>query len=480
MDHQDLALNATRPHAVAGSFYPASPTVLNSTVAELLLSVRKTDEISRQPKALIVPHAGYVYSGQTAASAYALLQPYADIIKRVILLGPTHRVAVHGLAIPASHYFETPLGKIEIDQEALASLKAMPQIVVSDEAHALEHSLEVQLPFLQKVLGSFKLVPLAVGSTEINDVADVINTLWGGPETLVVISSDLSHFHSYEQARQIDTHTVNTILSGKLLHSFEQACGALPIDGLLVAAQAHGLQCHLIDICNSGDMAGDRSRVVGYASFSFTNPDDQPKPRTNGDREKLTPEQGQALPAIARAQIGAALGLTNNHVASEPWLEQAGAVFVTLRKQGELRGCIGSLQSHRSLFEDLKSNALGAAFHDPRFPAVTVKELDELQIEVSVIGPSMPITFDTEADALSQMTPGADGIILEYGRHRSTFLPQVWEQLPERREFMAHLKMKAGLPTDFWAADIRLSRYQVTKWSESAASMHRHETEYVH
>lgn len=479
MDYQDLAINATRPQAVAGSFYPATPAALNRLVAALLQSAPKPNQDARQPKALIVPHAGYVYSGQTAANAYALLRPYADTIKRVVLLGPTHRVAVNGLALPASRYFGTPLGNIEIDQEALASLKAMPQIVVSDEAHALEHSLEVQLPFLQKVLGSFKLVPLAVGNAEINDVADVLNALWGGPETLLVISSDLSHFHSYETACQIDTHTVENILSGKLLDSFEQACGALPIDGLLIAAKAHGLKCRLIDVCNSGDTAGDRSRVVGYASFAFTNPDDPSTIHTDNENEGLTSEQGRALPAIARAHIGMALGLTSHPIPAEAWLEQPGAVFVTLKKQGELRGCIGSLQSHRALSEDLKSNAISAAFRDPRFPAVTIEELSELQIEVSVIGPSTAITFESEADALGQMTPGCDGVILEYGHHRSTFLPQVWEQLPERREFLAYLKMKAGLPADFWAADIQLSRYQVSKWSESAAAKNCQEAEHV-
>lgn len=469
-------MHTVRPPAVAGSFYPASSTVLEQTVEGFLSSAGTPNQKSGTPKALIVPHAGYVYSGKTAARAFALLASVAATIKRVVLLGPTHRVAVNGLALPSSQYFETPLGKIEIDQRAVASLKAMPQVVVSDEAHALEHSLEVQLPFLQEVLGDFKLVPLAVGNVEIQEVVEVLNALWGGPETLLVISSDLSHFHSYQQAKQIDSHTVETILAGKLLHSFEQACGALPVNGLLIAAKAHGLQCRLIDVCNSGDTAGDRSRVVGYASFSFTAPDGQPQPAVGHEEDGLTSEQGNALPTIARAHIGAALGLPNHHIQLEPWLEQPGAVFVTLKKRGVLRGCIGSLQSHRSLSEDLKSNALGAAFRDPRFPAVTVEELDELQIEVSVIGPSMPITFNSEADALNQMTPGSDGVILQYGRHRGTFLPQVWEQLPKRREFMAHLKMKAGLPVDFWAADIELSRYQVTKWSESEK---RPEPDYV-
>lgn len=455
-----------RQPAVAGRFYPKDPVVLDLTVGELLASIPLPERTLRSPKALIVPHAGYIYSGQTAAKAYALLRPCINSIERVLLLGPTHRVAVEGIALPSCSDFETPLGLIPIDQDAIAALKNLPQIVVSDAAHAQEHSLEVQLPFLQKVLGDFKCVPLAVGKVSIQDVAQVLNILWGGPETLIVISSDLSHYHGYEQARQIDTHTVESILAGTLLHSFEQACGAVPIDGLLLASKMHQIQCHLIDVCNSGDTAGDRVRVVGYASFAFIETDPQYQSETGQVQTGLAHHQGSTLPSIARAHIGAALGLSNQQILPEPWLSEPGAVFVTLTKEGRLRGCIGSLQCHRSLFEDLQANAIAAAFHDPRFAPVTADELEQLHVEISVIGPSTAITFASEIDALNQLSPSIDGLILEFRHYRSTFLPQVWKQIPDRRQFMAHLKVKAGLPADFWSEEIRLFRYQVTKWSE--------------
>jgi len=462
-------MNRMRPTAVAGSFYPASPAILNQDVEQLLsvAAPRQTEPV--QPKALIVPHAGYIYSGQTAAEAYALLRPYAGSVTRVVLLGPTHRVAVKGIALPSVQSFATPLGMIELDQPACARLQQLPQIVISDAAHAAEHSLEVQLPFLQKVLGDFKLVPLAVGDASAQDVATVLEQLWGGRETLIVVSSDLSHFHSYDDARRIDQDTVRTILQGQLLHSYEQACGAGPINGLLQAAQSHPLTSRLVSMCNSGDTAGDRSRVVGYAAFAFT---ESPTDRTrsqDAQRSQLTDDQGEVLLSMARAHIAAALGQTESSTQPEAWLTEAGAVFVTLKKNGELRGCIGSLQPHRSLAEDLKANALAAAFRDPRFPPVTATELIDLDIEVSVIGASHPISHASEADALVQLVPEVDGIILEYGQHRSTFLPQVWEQLPDRRLFMAHLKQKAGLPHDFWSPQIRLSRYRVEKWSETTA-----------
>ena len=466
-------MNSIRPPAVAGTFYPASPAILKQDVAQLLASTAVRPSEATQPKALIVPHAGYIYSGQTAAEAYALLRPYADRIRRVVLLGPAHRVAVKGLALPSVASFATPLGSIELDQAACTRLQQLPQIVISDAAHAAEHSLEVQLPFLQKMLGSFTLVPLAVGDASAQDVAAVLEQLWGGPETLIVVSSDLSHFHRYDDARRIDDHTVQTILQGRLLHSYEQACGAAPINGLLHIAPAHGLTARLISSCNSGDSAGDRSRVVGYASFVFAESAAAPSVDSNDQANGFSDEQGDALLAMARAHIAAALGETGMEPMEpiEPgqaaWLDEAGAVFVTLKKDGELRGCIGSLQAHRALADDLKANALAAAFRDPRFPPVTVDELTELEIEVSVIGVSQPMAHGSEADALAQLEPMVDGVILEYGQHRSTFLPQVWEQLPDRRQFMAHLKVKAGLPHDFWSPQIRLARYRVEKWSET-------------
>jgi len=221
------------------------------------------------PKALIAPHAGYVYSGQTAAIAYATLAPWRDTIKRVVLLGSVHRVPVSGLALPGTLAFATPLGDVTIDQSAVASLASLPQVVTSPVAHAQEHSLEVQLPFLQTVLSDFEVVPLAVGDATPEEVAQVLDVLWGGPETLIVVSSDLSHFLRYDAAQARDKDTVQHILrlQGPLHH--QQACGGTPISGLMLSAARHHLQPRLLGMCNSGDTAGDRQRVVGYASLAF-------------------------------------------------------------------------------------------------------------------------------------------------------------------------------------------------------------------
>lgn len=264
-------MQQVRAPAVAGSFYPGQAQTLAHDVQRLLAeSLSQRDPADAVPKALIVPHAGYIYSGATAAQAFARLAPAHARIRRVVLLGPVHRVPVRGLALPGAAFFATPLGQIEIDQQAVAALADLPQVVLSPQAHALEHSLEVQLPFLQAVLDDFKLVPLAVGDASPAEVAEVLERLWGGDETLLVISSDLSHYLPYTQAQALDRATVQDILQGKLLRSHQQACGATPVNGLLQAAGQHQLKPQLLRLCNSGDTAGDKQRVVGYAAIAFT------------------------------------------------------------------------------------------------------------------------------------------------------------------------------------------------------------------
>lgn len=265
-----MEVQSIRPPAVAGMFYPGDPRLLADEVAALLtVAVAPAPTFAGRTKAIIVPHAGYIYSGPVAASAYARLAPQAGAIRRVILLGPCHRVPVRGLAVPHASAFATPLGTVPLDREAISAALALPQVVHHDAAHAQEHSLEVQLPFLQQVLESFSLAPFAVGYATPDEVAEVLDLLWGGPETLIVISSDLSHYHPYPDAQRRDRHTADDIAHLRLLLDHEQACGATPINGLIELAQRRGLTPHLLDLRNSGDIAGDRARVVGYASFAF-------------------------------------------------------------------------------------------------------------------------------------------------------------------------------------------------------------------
>ena len=266
---QEIEGMVVRPAAVAGFFYPQDPEELRGTVRQYLdMATATGDPVT--PKAVIAPHAGYIYSGLTAAIAYASLLPRRNAITRVVLLGPAHRVYVRGLALSSATHFSTPLGLIAIDQAAVAALQKLPQVILSNPAHQQEHSLEVHLPFLQCLLDKFTLVPLVVGEASPAEVAEILELLWGGPETLVVISSDLSHYHDYQTAQKIDAATTQAIEQLKLenIHS-NQACGCRPVTGLLQVARTRHLQVKTLDVRNSGDTAGTRDRVVGYGAYAF-------------------------------------------------------------------------------------------------------------------------------------------------------------------------------------------------------------------
>ena len=254
-----------REPAIAGSFYPADPEELQSMLHSYLAE-SATD--GSPPKAMIVPHAGYIYSGPVAASGYARLQQAAGHIDQVILLGPAHRVAFSGLAASSADGFRTPLGTIALDRAAITDLLTLPQVHVNDEAHRLEHSLEVHLPFLQVILNQFTLVPLVVGDASADEVCEVIGKFWDRPGTVIIISSDLSHYHDYDTAVQLDKMTASAIENLALEKiGYEHACGRNPVNGLLLYARQHGLSVHTVDLRNSGDTAGPRDQVVGYGSW---------------------------------------------------------------------------------------------------------------------------------------------------------------------------------------------------------------------
>jgi AmmeMemoRadiSam system protein B len=263
-------MSTVRAAAVAGLFYPRAPSALAADVrAHLAAAARPGGAPHAVPKAIIVPHAGYVYSGAIAGYGYERLAAGRRTIRRVVLFGPAHRARVRGLALPSARAFATPFGEVALDADAIDRALELPQVVRDDAAHAQEHSLEVQLPFLQRMLEDFRIVPFAVGDATPAEVAEVMELLWGGEETLIVVSSDLSHYHRYGDARLIDRVTVDSILALSPGLEHVQACGATPINGLIVAARRHGLRPELLDLRNSGDTAGDKSRVVGYASFAF-------------------------------------------------------------------------------------------------------------------------------------------------------------------------------------------------------------------
>ena len=263
-----MAIASVRPAALAGQFYPREERVLRMQITEMLAAALPLEH-AITPKAIIVPHAGYIYSGGVAAYAYRTLAAVREQVRRVVVLGPAHRAAVRGFVLPAAQAFSTPLGEVPLSRIDWLMLQARGDVYVDDQPHAQEHCIEVQLPFLQTMLGSFSMVPILVGDASDDSVAEVLEALWGGPETLIVISSDLSHYLPYRQAQWTDRSTVDQVLELRPGISHQQACGATPVNGLLLAAQRRLLKPQLLDLRNSGDTAGDRSRVVGYTSIAF-------------------------------------------------------------------------------------------------------------------------------------------------------------------------------------------------------------------
>lgn len=424
-----------RPPAVAGMFYPLARDELEQNIRHYL---DQADVDIPPPKAIIAPHAGYIYSGPIAAEVYASLKPVRHRISKVVLLGPAHRVYLKGIALPDATTFATPLGNIEIDQGLVKKVSRFPQVTVMESAHAQEHSLEVHLPFLQFVLDDFTLLPLVVGEIRQEQVSEVLSAVWGGAETLIVISSDLSHYHEYETARQIDAATSNAIKNYQLnAIGPNQACGCRPMRGLLNLAKQRDMEIRILDVRNSGDTAGPHDRVVGYGAYSV-----HYRQPPLADYEKLLLEM---------AHQSIEQGFTSRRPFKpdleqyDDILKQPRATFVTLKINSNLRGCIGTTQAIDPLLTSVADSAYKAAFQDPRFSPLTEEEFKHVELSISVLTPPVEIDFSSEQDLASQLQPGIDGLIIESGRKRATFLPEVWQQIPNAGKFLRQLKLKAGM-----------------------------------
>ena len=451
-----------REPAVAGLFYPAAPAELKTSVdAHVAAAPLPT---AGEPKAIIAPHAGYRYSGATAGAAYRAVADRRGRVTRVVVLGPAHRVPVSGVGIgvTTAGAWRTPLGDVFVDVATCRSLVEDGQAVEADEAHAPEHSLEVHLPFLQRVLGPVAVVPLVVGRCAARSVADLLDRLWGGEETLVVVSSDLSHYLDDASARRRDRRTRHAILEGRAgdIGPYD-ACGCVPVAGLILAAVHHDVAPRTLAVATSADAAGDARRVVGYGAFGF----DPPRPLVAGERRWLL--------ARARAAIAADLapgGADRPDDEDVPErLRLPGASFVTLELDGRLTGCIGSLESRRPLWKDVARNARAAAFADPRFDPMAAGDLSRTEITVSVLSGLDPLPAGHD-ELVQALRPGVDGVLLESGDHRGTFLPAVWAKLPDAVDFVDHLVGKAGLAEGTWPVDAKAWRYTTDEFADSATA----------
>jgi AmmeMemoRadiSam system protein B/AmmeMemoRadiSam system protein A len=445
---------------VAGTFYPAVPSELAAQLRRCL-QVSKHSFIAN-PKMVIAPHAGLMYSGGVAASAFGGLSSRQCPIKRVVLVGPAHRFAFRGLALHPAKIWRTPLGDVPVDQMMQRRLNPMAEVVVDERPFAGEHSLEVLLPLLQVCLEKFEIVPILCGDVAPTVVADALERVWGGLETLIVISSDLSHYMEEQAAKTHDTSTrrlIETYAVDQITP--DRACGHRAIGGALLRAKALDMRVTGLDFCTSGDVTNDHSRVVGYGAFAFEQAAQARLPRE---------EQDVLLTAAARALAHATehagqMPVVNLRGSMPPTLSAMRATFVTLEKDHRLRGCIGSLRPHRPLLNDVMINAVKAGFSDPRFPPLMRDELQHLTMSVAILSEPRPIVAETETQLIEDLSPDRDGLIISDQGRSAVFLPHVWAQIPDPRLFLTALRQKAGLPGDHWSPTFRAQRFSVEKFA---------------
>jgi len=443
----------------AGSFYPAEKADLERTITLLTRQAQQTRvQIPSQKRlcALIMPHAGYIYSGLTAAHASLVLTEKQ--FAKVVLIGPDHRVGFRNCAISDVKAYQTPLGLIRLLRDA-DKLRREPDLFrVISASDRNEHSLEVILPFLQHYLKEFELLPIVMGPCDIDRVASAIEP-FVDHNTLVVASSDLSHYLPYSEAVSRDKETINMILnleSGELLQGENRACGTVPMLIIITMAKRHGWKPVLLHYSNSGDTAGSRDKVVGYTAIAFYG--ELLMEDNTASADQLNKEQGQALAKLARQTLLERFGKKLDPAASESLatalkdsrFQDRRGTFVTLTIDGRLRGCIGNLSPTESILEGIRRNALNAAFQDHRFSPLTDKEFDRTDIEISILTEPQPLEYTDSNDLLQKLRVNVDGVIIRKGDHGATFLPQVWEQLPRPEDFLAHLCTKAGLSANAW------------------------------
>ena len=473
-----------RAPAVAGLFYDNNASHLVAQLSNWLPAVQSTESKLPNLSAIIVPHAGYRFSGAIAALAYQALQQQVSCFKRVILLGPSHKVAFNGCALSSCDAFATPMGMSMIDQACNQQLAHHQEFVYLAAAHAKEHSLEVQLPFLQHLLPHCPIVPIVTGRIEPARLAAHLAPIWD-PHTLLVISSDLSHFHPYHEAQRMDQHTCAQISACAATITAQQACGSTAINTLLLMAKAAHYQLTLLDAINSGDRAGDKQRVVGYASYTATQTQHiassvgkakkrpskqqatQPTINDSVDFEQLTHEEMHRLLVIAKQALTYQVrqqAIPELDLDKLPYnLQRRGACFVTLEVNGALQGCLGTLAAINPLALEVHQRAIASCSKDTRFKQIRESQLPSLSIEVSVLSANQKLQVPSEQALCRYLKQHQCGVILAEAGKRAVFLPQVWEKLPEPAQFLRHLKLKGGWPAHYWSPEMQVYIFQVRK-----------------
>jgi MEMO1 family protein len=437
-------------------FYPAAPDALKALIADARKRARPDGGVA--PKVVIAPHAGLVYSGAVAATAFGPWARRVEPPRRIVMLGPAHRVAFSGIAVHPASKWRTPLGEIPVAAVTHAELAQATGIIVDPRPFAGEHSLEMHLIMLQAMLPApFEIVPVLVGHADPGSVAEALRRVWGGPETVVAVSSDLSHFLDQISAQSIDSDTARRIqtLDATALDG-RRACGFLPIKGALEIAAERDMRVSGLHLATSADAGADASRVVGYGAFALEYA--ASARLADADRERLL---SACVSALRVATLTGDKAPPPTLDAVSPALSAWRATFVTLTENERLRGCIGSLDPRRTLIEDAVANTAQAAFADPRFPPLKESELTGLRLDVSILSHPRPIPARSESELAAALEPDRDGLILSAGKLRALFLPSVWSQLPDAHAFVRHLMAKAGFESNRWPEGLEARRFRV-------------------
>lgn len=432
--------------AVANAFYSGNTEILKNQIEDFKNQNSNTYEY--KTRAVIVPHAGLIYSGQLAYEGISQLDKN---IKNIFIFAPAHRVGFLGVALSSYDAWETPLGVIEINQEINKELVEKFDAQIYDEAHREEHAVEIEIPIIQSIFDDVKIIPVVVGKENPQKITEIINEYYDNKDFGFVISSDLSHFLNDNMANEIDNKTAQMIESGDVNgFRFEQACGAVGIVGLVDFANKKNFSLIRINMRNSSFASGDKSRVVGYGCWFLY----------EGTKNSFLKEYySDFMLDLCKKSILEEFDESDIPTSHPAVFNQLGACFVTLNRLGNLRGCIGSIIAHQPLINDLIHNAKNAAFKDPRFRPLSREEFDDLVMDISILSEPKPMQFKDEQDLLEQMVPYKDGIIIRDGRYQAVYLPSVWEQLPDKEMFLKSLKVKAGMSPNHFSPSFQAFRF---------------------
>ena len=433
--------------SVAGSFYTDNTEDLKAQIKSFAQESKNGYEY--KTRAVIVPHAGLIYSGRLA---YEGISQIDRAVKNIFIFAPAHKVAFEGIALTSFDKWKTPLGEIEVNQDICNELKEKFRANFNDDAIEPEHSIEIEIPIIQSVFSDIKIVPVLVGRADYKIISDIIDEYYKNTENAFVISSDLSHFLSDENAKKLDNQTAQMIESGNLDgFRFEQACGALGIAGLVEFSNKNHYSLIRIDMTNSSGTTGDKASVVGYGCWFLY----------EGDKNEFIKKYySDFVIYLARTVLRASFTNEKITINYPQILDEFGACFVTLEKSGQLRGCIGSIIAHQPLISDLVQHSKDAAFHDYRFRPVIEDELKDIKVSISILTEPKKIDFDNEEDLLNKIVPNIDGIIIKDGQYQAVYLPVVWEQLPDKTEFLNSLKIKAGLSPNYFSKTFEAYRFE--------------------